>query len=215
MSPQDAAWVQKLLDAKLLTGPVLDMGVGLGYGYEKGSCRRVIEATGLQYFGTDTAQGPAVDFIANFDNPEDMKSFGRQFGSILILNVLEHVFDPIKLLDNAFSIVKSGGAVAISTPAIWPLHTCPIDAWRPQPNFYEEYASRRGLVLNREFFEFVGYGRVDSFPRGNNDTYTFPTPCNGFRYWWSRAIHKTFNTCGRGMAYPSHVSIAALLEKPH
>lgn len=212
MTDDDRNWIERLLAANLLEGPVLELGAG--YGGQ--TSRKTIELAGLRYFGTDLEKGPVVDFIANFEQPEDMESFSSvaPFGSVLILNVLEHTFDPIRILDNAISLLKPGGRCAVLTPSIWPLHNYPMDAWRILPNFCEEYARRRGLILDKRFFEYPGYGSVELF-RDGAGRYSYPPPCaNKVRLHWSRFIHKLFNTSGRAMFHPSHVAVAVLFEKP-
>jgi SAM-dependent methyltransferase len=212
MTNDDTQWIQRMLAQKLLDGPVLELGVG--YGGE--TCRELIEAAGMRYYGTDLEKTPAVDFVADFERSEDMKVFSSvgPFGTVLVLNVLEHTFDPIRILDNVVSLLKPGGKCAVLTPSIWPLHNYPMDTWRIQPNFYEEYARRRALTLDRRFFEYAGQGPVEQFrtPEGN---YSYPPPCrNNIRRQWSRVIHKLFHTFGSAMFHPSHVAVGALLQKP-
>ena len=164
-----------MLAEEVLEGTVLELGVGYG----GNTCRDIIEAAGLRYFGTDLEKTPAVDFVADFERPEDMKAFSPEapFGSVLVLNVLEHTFDPIRILDNVISILKPGGKCAVLTPSIWPLHNYPMDTWRVLPNFYEEYARRRGLALDKRFFDYAGHGAVDSF-RSTDGNYSYPPPCS-------------------------------------
>ena len=52
-----------------------------------------------------------VDYPADFEKPEDMGVFRPigLLGSVLILNVLEHTFDPIRVLDNAATLLRPGG----------------------------------------------------------------------------------------------------------
>jgi SAM-dependent methyltransferase len=212
MTNDDTKWIQRLLSENILESPVLELGVGYG----GNTCREIIEAAGLRYFGTDLEKTPAVDFVADFDRPEDMKAFSptAPFGSVLVLNVLEHTFDPIRILDNAISLLKPGGKCAVLTPSIWPLHNYPMDTWRILPNFYEEYARRRGLTLDKRFFDYAGQGAVERF-RGPDGNYTFPPPCSDkARFHWSRLIHRLFNTFGRAMLHASHVEVGALLQKP-
>jgi SAM-dependent methyltransferase len=212
MTDNDTKWIQRMLAENVLDGPVLELGVGYG----GNTCREIIEAAGLRYFGTDLEKTPAVDFAADFERPEDMPTFSREapFGSVLVLNVLEHTFDPIRILDNAISLLKPGGKCAVLTPSIWPLHNYPMDTWRILPNLYEEYARRRGLTLDKRFFDYAGHGVVDSF-RAADGNYSYPPPCSHkTRLLWSRAIHKLFNTFGRAMLHPSHVAVGALLQKP-
>lgn len=206
----DLEYVRRLIANKVITGPVLELGTG--YGGE--TTRAEVEAAGLTYFGTDLSPGPGVDFAADFEHAEQMAAFDsvRPFGSVLILNVLEHTFDPIRVLDNATTLLRPGGTVVVLTPSVWPLHNYPMDAWRVLPNFYEEYAKRRGLDMLREYFEYVGYGPVDHF-RNTDGTYSYPPPCRaGVRFWVSKVVHRVFNTFGRGMFQPSHVAVAAVFR---
>jgi SAM-dependent methyltransferase len=212
MTPDDLIWIRKLLAEKKLEGPVLELGVGYG----GATCRELIEGAGLRYFGTDLEKTPAVDFVADFERAGDMDVFSSAapFGSVLVLNVLEHTFDPLRVLDNAVSLLKPGGRCAIVTPSIWPLHNYPMDTWRILPNLYEEYARRKGLLLDRGSFEYVGKGAVEKFRDGSGN-YQYPPQCgNAARLLWSRAVHKLLNTFGKGMFFPSHVAVGALLQKP-
>jgi SAM-dependent methyltransferase len=204
----DLAYIRRLIADNVIKGPVLELGVGYG----GGTSRSVIEAAGLRYYGTDLSGGEGVDYQADFERPEDMVVFQPivPVGSILILNVLEHTFDPIRVLDNAASLLRTGGALVVSTPAVWPLHNYPMDAWRMLPNFYEEYANRRGFKLLEKYFDYVGFGPVTDY-RNPDATYSFPPPAKpGVRYWLSRAIHWTFNTFGRSMFQPSHIAVGAV-----
>ncbi len=205
----DLEYVSALIRAKILSGPVLELGTG----YDGQTCRHLFSATGLDYFGTDVAKGPDVDFVADFERAEDMAVFDRTapFGTILILNVLEHTFNPLQVLDNARTLLKPGGVLVVLTPAVWPLHNYPFDAWRILPDFYTEYARRRGMRLHAAHFEYVGFGDVESFCDGGGQP-SFPPPSS--RRWkllFGRAVHKFFDTFGRAMFQPSHVAVAAVL----
>jgi SAM-dependent methyltransferase len=212
MTNEDIRWVQRLLDQKIIEGPVLELGVGYG----GATCREMIETAGLQYYGTDLEKTPAVDFVADFEKSQDMTVFApaAPFGTVLILNVLEHTFDPLRVLDNAISLLKPGGRCAVLTPSIWPLHNWPMDTWRILPDFYETYAKRRGLAFDARFFDYPGHGPVMHF-RSLDGSYVYPPPCaSKARLLGSRVIHRIFNTFGRGMFHPSHVAVAAVFQRP-
>jgi len=211
MIPQDSAWIQKLIDKQAISGPVLELGAGYG----GGTAKSLIEKAGLTYYGTDIHNPPGggVDFVADFENPSQMSVFNSvsPFGTVLILNVLEHTFEPVRILDNALSLLQPHGALVVLTPAIWPLHDWPMDSVRLLPNFYEEYGKRRGLNLLADSFEYIGYGKVRNYLNPDK-SYTFPPPHNsGFSRLRSRIVHKVANTYGRHMFFPSHVSIGAVL----
>lgn len=210
MVEADRQYVSDLVRAGLIKGPTLELGGG--YGGE--TCREVIRAAGLEYFSTDLAPAAGVDFVADFENPADMGVFkGRRFQAVLVLNVIEHTFSPVQILDNALSLLEPGGLLVTLTPAIWPLHQYPLDVWRPMPNFYEEYALRRKVELLDEYFLFTTFGRVRDFGEGKG-AYHFPLVAKrGLRSLVSHVVHWAFSTYGRGMFHPSHVSIAATFRK--
>jgi hypothetical protein len=154
--------------------------------------------------------------VADLESADDLRRFDGvgPFGTVLLLNVLEHTFDPIRVLDHAVALVRPGGTVVNVTPTVWPLHDYPYDAWRLLPNFYEEYTRRRGLKLHPDYFEYVGAGKVTE-TRNPDGSYRLPRPGRSPRHWWySRAVHRVFNTAGRGMAQPSHVAVGCVLQVP-
>ena len=208
----DLAYVERLIRSGTLCGPVLELGTG----YEGETCRSLVQGSGLLYYGTDLQRGRQVDFVADFERPADMAVFNEvgPFGAILVLNVLEHTFDPIRVLDNAATLLKPGGALVLLTPAVWPLHSFPFDSWRVLPDFYREYARRRGMRLLHEYFEYIGVGKVEEF-RDTQGNPSLPPPSS--RPWgllFGRAVHKCFNTFGRSMFQPSHVAVGVVLLAP-
>ena len=143
---------------------------------------------------------------------KQFNSFGN-FGTILILSLLEHTFDRIRIMDNAVSLLAENGVLELITPSVWPLHNFPFDTWRIMPNLYEEYSKRRKLAVVSDTFVFTGFGPVDSF-RNSDLTYSFPSPASSkhaFRY--GRLIHRVFNTFGRNAVLPSYVSVAIVLRR--
>lgn len=215
MIQNDLTFVQKLLNNCLITSPCLELGAG--YGGE--TCRDLILENKIQYFGTDMELGENVDFLANFeDSPEQVRSVFAsigKFSTVLILNVLEHTFDPIRVLDNAIELLESGGICIIITPTVWPLHNYPYDCWRINPNFYEEYCRRRELNLLMDYFEYIGFCHVKDLIDSQNN-YQYPKP------WYfktktstliSRFIHQLFDTHGRSMFFPSHLSVGCVIQK--
>jgi SAM-dependent methyltransferase len=173
----------------------------------------------IQYFGTDMVSGIGVDFIANFeDSPEKVRSVFTsigKFSTILVLNVLEHTFNPIQVLDNVIELLETGGICVAVTPVLWPLHNYPDDCWRINPNFYEEYCRRKNLNLLTNYFEYIRFAKVKDLTDSENN-YQYPQPWHfktRYSTLVSKFIHKLFNTHGRSMFFPSHVTVGCVIQK--
>lgn len=213
MTPDDVKYIKKLLSSGLIKSPCLELGVG--YGGENN--KELISNAGINYFGTDINSGICVDYLVDFeDEPEVIKKVFSDvdgFSSILVLNILEHTFAPIRVLDNVFNILRPGGTCIIITPTVWNLHNYPLDCWRINPNFYEEYCKRRNLELIYEYFEYLGFGQVKTHidDCGN---YRLPKPSKKeSRRLLSRIFHEFFSTVGRNMLFTSHIAIGAVISK--
>lgn len=211
MTSSDREYVAHILHKGLIGSPCLELGVGYGGGTSK----TLLRAAGVAYVGTDLTAAKDVDVAIDFEaDSADVAAAARPFGpfgSALVLNVLEHTFEPIRVLDNVFRILRRGGTCIAVTPAIWPLHSYPRDYWRLNPDFYEEYCARRGHVLLGETFQYVGTKRV--LKRNCLGEHVFPKPGFGAHRFYSRFIHRLFNTCGRAMFFPSHVAVGVVVRK--
>lgn len=73
------------------------------------------------------------DIVKSFGHPiidvTKMK-YKNRFDVVLCLNVLEHVYDYQKAIDNIYSALKKGGTAIVAVPAFYPLHDEPGDYWR-------------------------------------------------------------------------------------
>lgn len=213
MTSADEVYIKKLLKNGVIQSPCLELGSVV----TEMSLRRQITEAGIEWFGTDIISGENVDYVADFESVSSVcRNFQKQrFRSVLVLNVLEHVFEPIKLLDNVFGILEVGGNCVISTPAVWPLHQYPLDYWRINPDFYKEYCRKRGLELLSDYFEYIGLAAVSHY-KNNLEHYELPPPQESkSARTWSRFIHRLFNTNGRGIHFPSHVAVGAVIRKRH
>lgn len=211
MTSNDLEFIHSLLDKGLIGTPVLE----LGGGYGGGTCKSAIEGSGRKYFATDLHAALGVDVVANFESGiglDSLTNFGP-FGTVLVLNVLEHTFNPIEVLDNAIKLIKSGGNVVTVTPAVWPIHSYPIDACRLLPDWYRKYAATRGLLFLENEFQFLSFGPIAKFVGPNGARFPFPAENQAIHRFWSRVIHKTFGTFGRGMQQPSHLAISAVFVR--
>lgn len=211
MIAADVAYVRRCLAQGWIEGPCLELGAAIA----EHSCHALLEGAGLETVRTDVAPAPGLGFCVDFEADAtvvEAASGGRRFRTVLVLNVLEHTFDPVRVLDNALALVAPGGALVVITPTVWTLHSYPIDCWRLNPDFYVAYCTRRGLELVEGSLEFVGFGPVGRAKDGN---FELPAPgASPAHRGWSRLIQKIFNTAGRGHFFPSHVACGAVMRKP-
>jgi SAM-dependent methyltransferase len=214
MTPADRIYIEKLLAKGLIKSPCLELGTGYGGDI----CKEMIKAAGIEYYGTDMFKSEHVDYVANFD--DDIQTIkdafnGKKFNTILTLNVLEHTYNPIEILDKTLQLLNENGNYIIVTPTVWQLHDYPIDTWRINPNFYEEYAKRNSLTIPREYFEYVGHGKIDDYKDTTGKyTYKYPdNPMSKFKKWRSRVIHKLFDTAGREMFFSNFIAIGCVFSK--
>jgi 2-polyprenyl-3-methyl-5-hydroxy-6-metoxy-1,4-benzoquinol methylase len=215
MTSNDLSYIKSLSQKGLIKNRVLE----LGGGYGGATCREAIIGAGLKYFATDMHAAPGVDYVADFETGagiQDLVAAGP-FGTVLILNVLEHTFNPIAILDNALRVIEPGGTIITVTPAIWPLHNYPVDCCRLLPDWYRRFAASRSLALDEETFAFITAGGQPSIgnfrsPVGQD---SFPPPSFHRQAYttYSRIVHKLFNTFGRGMMFQSHIAIGAVFSR--
>ena len=57
----------------------------------------------------------------------------ESFDMIISTNVIEHIRDPWKWMNELYRILKIQGILAIITPVSWDYHACPYDCWRIYP----------------------------------------------------------------------------------
>jgi SAM-dependent methyltransferase len=209
MNLEDESFIRKCLQLKAIKSPCLELGVGV----DGAGLRWLLEPKGIQYFGADMNAHEETDFVFDLEEPiESIRAATNNltFSSILILNVLEHTFEPIKILDKCFALLAPTGTCIIIVPAVWPLHDWPMDCYRILPNFYEQYAKRRGYKIIPNLFDYVGNKGAATA----SSPYAFPNPSKSkWGNLFSRIVHKTFNTFGRGVQFSSYLSIGVVIEK--
>ncbi|WP_416439637.1 class I SAM-dependent methyltransferase [Phnomibacter sp. MR] len=213
MSNLEIELIKEMLSQGLIQSPVLELGVSYDVDF---IMKDEFAKVGIEYFGTDLHAGKDVDFVINFE--DNITTIREQypkmpsFNCILILNVLEHTYNPIKVMQNALQLLNEGGLLITSTPSVFPIHNYPIDVYRLLPDFYTEFAKREKVTLLHEYFRFLGYGKIDQYLVNNQLSY--PKPWRSKTHEWrSRLVHKIFNTSGRGMMIPNHISISSVFKK--
>ena len=219
---EDFLFLNQVIAAGHVRAPCLEIGSLNHQGGPYGNCKFVIESHGLRYEGADLFPGPDVDHVLDFTSGEAVRATfqGRVFGTVLLFSLLEHAYDPIRLLDNALSVLGEDGALVISTPVVWELHGYPRDFWRINPDFYEAYAERNHLQLVRDHFVYLFHGQarpVGDFARAGQrllpSMATGATAYGPVRYWYGRLVQRALNTLGRSHPF-TYTALGCVLVKP-
>lgn len=219
--PVDYVFLRHVIGRGLVTGPVLEVGSRTWQG-EEGNAARECRRAGLAWEGTDIASGPGVDFVLDILDAQAVEAIGRQWGAVLVFNLLEHVYNPIEALENAMKLVAPGGACVVVGPAVLQLHDYPRDYWRPMPDFFLEFADRNGYEVVREALMWTVLGRlvaVDSLSVGDQKHLPSISRPEVVTVWgraqayWSRAVHLLLRTFGRDTRHPD-CGLGVVLRKP-
>ncbi len=209
MTPNDAAFLEILLDRGLIRGRVVEIGsreVGAPH-----NTRNAVTRRGHQWEGADVESGPGVDWVLDLSDASSVEALGRTWDSVLLFNVLEHVYDPTNALRNALRLVAAGAHLAIITPTVWQIHDWPGDYWRPLPDFYIEFARQNKLdIFDEAFCWLYGDGKMTPVSEMVADCQKLlpSREPNGAKLYgstrllYSRIVHRALGTIGRDLYYP-------------
>ena len=113
--------------------PVVEIGARAAEGQEDiADMRPVFGAE--RHIGCDIQPGPGVDRI------EDIHALtfdDDSVGTVLCLETLEHVADPIRAVAEMHRVLQPGGLLAVSSVMFFPIHEHPWDFWRFTPEGFE------------------------------------------------------------------------------
>lgn len=105
-----------------LSGTVLDLGG------EKGSEYLSYLKGDLKVTALNLDESATPDILHDLEQPLPLPD--KSFDHVLLINVLEHIFDYQQLLNEAIRVVRPGGSIVIVVPFLFPIHPSPSDFWR-------------------------------------------------------------------------------------
>ena len=207
MTPGDLDYLRYVSATGLLRGPVLEIGARAWQ--EEGNASGVCRELGLEWQGADLE--PDGEEILRLDILDDdqVSRLSRTWPTVLLFNLLEHVYDPVAALRNAMRLVSPGGVCTVVSPTVWQIHDFPSDYWRPLPDFYTRFANVEGHeLLERSARWIVGRRLVPMSAMVEHGQKLLPSKqsdsaySNKYHGLYSRVIHRIFNTNGRSLFFP-------------
>jgi SAM-dependent methyltransferase len=117
---------------------------------------------GKQYIGCDRREGRGVDRI---EDVQRLSFADHAIGTVLMLETLEHVENPVQAMEEIFRVLRPEGVVLISSCMDFPVHEYPADYWRFSPQGFDlllrRFSPRRVYVQGHPRFphSLVGVGK--------------------------------------------------------
>src|SRR5262249_47734283 len=112
-----------------LPGPILEIGSQQVRGQEEIANLRPLFVA-KPYMGMDMQPGPGVDVVANV---EALPQPNASVGTVIAMNTLEHVPRFWRGLDEMHRVLRPDGAILLSCPFYFHMHSYPSDYWRFSP----------------------------------------------------------------------------------
>jgi SAM-dependent methyltransferase len=117
---------------------ILDVGAG------RGDFADLFE--NRHYLALDVYPYPEVDIVCDLTQVNPFRP--GSFDAILLLNVMEHVYDTRALLDSLAGMLKPGGVILVAIPFLVKIHQAPIDFVRYTHYALERLAEGAGLQVD-------------------------------------------------------------------
>lgn len=116
-----------------VASPLVEIGSRAAEGQEAiADVRGIFGAA--EHIGCDLQPGPGVDRV---EDVHHLSFADESVGTVVALETLEHVADPIRAVEEMYRVLRPGGVLAISSLMFFPIHEHPWDYWRFTPQAFE------------------------------------------------------------------------------
>lgn len=133
MRPAVVEFARDVAERFPIAEPLVELGARAAEGQEDiADLRKVFQAS--QHIGCDIQPGPGVDRIEDI---HDLTFDDASVGTVICLETLEHVRDPLRAVQEMHRVLRPGGVLAISSLMFFPIHAHPWDFWRFTPEGFE------------------------------------------------------------------------------
>ena len=116
-----------------IAAPLVEIGARAAEGQEGYADLRAIFGS-AEHIGCDIQPGPGVDRI---EDVHQLSFADGSVGTVICLETLEHVADPLRAVQEMHRVLRPGGVLAISSLMFFPIHAHPWDYWRFTPEGFE------------------------------------------------------------------------------
>jgi len=167
---------------------ILDVGAG------RGDFAALFQ--GRNYLALDVYPYPEVDIVCDLTHCNPFRS--ASLDAILLMNVLEHVYEAHALLARLGEMLKPGGTILIAIPFLVKMHQEPLDFVRYTHYALERMGADQGLTL--EHLEGF-YDPISLLGEGTGNLKHAVLPeLRGFRHYAGRALLLGIEALSAGMA---------------
>lgn len=90
-----------------------------------------------------------ADVMADLDDVKSLPAFPAGCKTVLAMNLLEHLYRPLELVQWACRNLPSGGTFVAAVPFLYRIHPSPSDFWRMTPEVFDrcfEDLERQGVL---------------------------------------------------------------------
>ena len=133
MRPAVLEFARDVAESFPIDVPLVEIGARAAEGQEGlADLRGIFGAS--EHIGCDIQEGHGVDRI---EDVHELTFADDSVGTVISLETLEHVADPLRAVQEMYRVLKPGGLLAISSLMFFPIHAHPWDYWRFTPEGFE------------------------------------------------------------------------------